>query len=67
MEIYPLYEEKELYGAIQIGNHRFYKVENKISTELVINAKFTHLWILEDNDWKLKRVFSYDHKNAIKN
>ena len=25
-------------------------------------AKFIHLWILEDNQWKLKRILSYDHK-----
>ena len=46
----------------------FIKVVNKIPTEeLKINAKFIHLWILEDNDWKLKRVFSFDHQKAIKN
>jgi len=67
MEVFPLYEENELYGAIQKGDHQFYKVENKIPTELKINAKFIHLWILEDNDWKLKRVFSFDHQKVIKN
>ena len=67
MEVFPLYEESELYGVIQKGNHQFYKVEDKIPTELKINAKFIHLWILEDNDWKLKRVFSFDHQKVIKN
>jgi hypothetical protein len=62
MEVYPLYEDNELYGAIQIGDHQFYKVENNIPTELISNAKFIHLWILEDNDWKLKRVLSFDHQ-----
>ncbi len=67
MEVFPLYEENELYGAIQKGDHQFYKVEDKKPTELKTNAKFIHLWILEDNDWKLKRVFSYDHQKVIKN
>lgn len=67
MEVFPLYEENELYGAIQKGEHQFYKVEDKIPTELKINARFIHLWILENNDWKLKRVFSYDHKKVINN
>ena len=67
MEVFPLYEDNELYGAIQQGDHQFYKVVGKIPTELKVNAKFIHLWILEDNDWKLKRVFSYDHQKVIKN
>ena len=67
MEVFPLYEENKLYGAIQKGDHQFYKVEDKIPTELKTNAKFIHLWILEDNEWKLKRVFSYDHQKVIKN
>ncbi len=67
MEVFPLYEENELYGAIQKGGHQFYKVEDNMPTELKINAKFIHLWILEDDDWKLKRVFSFDHQKAIKN
>ena len=25
-------------------------------------ADFTHVWILENNKWKLKRVLSYNHK-----
>ena len=66
MEVYPLYEEKELYGAIQIGNHQFYKVEGNEPTDLKTNARFIHLWILEENDWKLRRVFSYDHQQVIK-
>ena len=67
MEVFPLYEDNELYGAIQKGDHQFYKVVDKIPTELKVNAKFIHLWILEDNDWKLKRVFSFDHQKIIKN
>jgi hypothetical protein len=66
MEVFPLYDNNELYGAIQTGDHKFYKVENSIPTELDINAKFIHLWILEGNVWKLRRVFSFDHQKVIK-
>jgi hypothetical protein len=26
------------------------------------SAKFTHVWILEDGNWKLKTVLSYYHQ-----
>ena len=67
MEVFPLYDDNELYGAIQTGDHQFYKVENYLPTELEINAKFIHLWVMEETVWKLKRVFSYDHQKANKN
>ncbi len=65
MQVFPLYEENKLYGAIQKGDHQFYKVQDNIPTELTTNAKFIHLWTLENKDWKLKRVFSYDHQEVI--
>ncbi|WP_066441346.1 nuclear transport factor 2 family protein [Chryseobacterium sp. CCH4-E10] len=60
MKIYPLYNNNVLYAFIQEGEHNFaelYKGKwNKGS-----HAKFTILWILEDKNWKMKRVLSYDH------
>jgi hypothetical protein len=67
MQIYPLYEDNKLYGVLQTGEHQFYNVENNTPIDLKSIAKFTHLWILEGSDWKLKIVFSYDHQKAIKN
>ena len=50
----------ELYGAIQKGKHNFQEKQNgKLITVGI--ADFTHLWILESNIWKLKRVLSYNH------
>jgi hypothetical protein len=51
------------YGAIEMGKHRFYKVEPgkpDIPTE---HARFTHLWRQENGRWLLARVLSYDHVN----
>ena len=52
LEVYPLYNNGVLYGAVQTGEHRFFeknmnqpeKPEKAGST-----AKFIHLWILGDN------------------
>lgn len=67
-KIYPLYKRGVLYAAIQTGIHQFYETA-AAKGELLLNkkerlvgkAQFTHLWILENNTWKLKRSLSYDH------
>ena len=64
MEVFPLYKENSqvLYGAIQNGVHDFYQQnEGEVAWKTNI-ARFTHLWIIENGDWKLKRVLSYDHQ-----
>ena len=70
-EIYPLYKKGILYGAMQMGIHQFYeKWADKNAS--ISNAKehfgstarFTHVWLLENGIWKLKRSFSYDHQNT---
>ncbi|MDP3392999.1 serine hydrolase [Sediminibacterium sp.] len=63
IEIYPLYKGKVLYGAIQSGNHKFYeKIAGKKET-YASSAKFTHIWLLENGDWKLTKSLSYDHQD----
>lgn len=62
LEVFPLYNNGILYGAIQTGEHRFFE-KNKDQPEKAGSiAKFTHLWILDNKQWKLKRILSYDHK-----
>ncbi|MBA5793438.1 class A beta-lactamase-related serine hydrolase [Flavobacterium sp. xlx-214] len=57
-EIFPLYKNGELYGAVQNGEHSFSeKRENQAGI-----AKFTNLWELENGEWKLKESFSFDHQ-----
>lgn len=63
LEVYPLYENGKLYGAIQKGIHDFYIKEPNKELYKTSSAKFTHVWVLKNNQWILKRVLSYDHKN----
>lgn len=58
-KVFPL----EGYGAILIGDHDFYTVENGVERKTG-TAKFTHVWLLKDGYWKMARVLSYDHKAA---
>jgi len=62
LEVFPLYDNGVLYGAIQTGEHRFFEKNNDQPEKAGSIAKFTHLWILDNNQWKLKRVLSYDHQ-----
>ncbi|SNR16979.1 nuclear transport factor 2 family protein [Tenacibaculum jejuense] len=60
LKVYPLKKNGELYGAIQKGKHTFHiKKNNKLKA--TGSALFTHVWILNNNIWKLKRVLSYNH------
>lgn len=60
LEVYPLNNNGKLYGAIQRGKHTFQEKQNSVLKTVGI-ANFTHLWLLENNEWKLKRVLSYNH------
>ncbi len=62
-KVYPLYNNGNLYGAIQIGIHNFYETINNGLERFASSADFNHLWIFENNDWKLKRSLSFNHKN----
>ena len=66
MEVFPLEKNGILYGAIQIGVHNFYAVEENKSEYLTSIAKFTHIWILEHGEFKLAKGLSYDHKDFEK-
>jgi CubicO group peptidase (beta-lactamase class C family) len=69
-EVFPLYKKGVLYGALQNGIHQFYE-KSVGKNESLTNAKehfgstarFTHVWLLENGVWKLKRSFSYDHQS----
>ena len=57
-EIFPLYKDGILYGAIQNGEHLFY--ESKESQPG--SAKFSNVWMLENGDWKLTTSLSFGHQ-----
>ncbi len=59
--VFPLMQNGEIYGAVQNGKHRFYANEEGKEEYFTSIADFTHLWILEEDGYKLKRVISYNH------
>ena len=58
LKVYPLNN----YGAIEVGEHRFYKLTPGKPEELVEISLFTQVWKKEGTAWKLARVLSYDHR-----
>lgn len=61
-EIYPLYDNGKLYGIIQNGDHSFYEKQANQPEQFGSAAKFSHLWILENGEWKLSKSLSFDHQ-----
>lgn len=62
LEVYPLYKNGKMYGAIQHGVHSFEFLNEQRTYQKGDIAKFTHVWVLEDGNWKIKRELSYDHR-----
>lgn len=62
LEVYPLEKNGMLYGAIQMGKHRFYAIEKDTAEHLTSVAKFVHVWLIENGNWKFSRGLSFDHQ-----
>ena len=56
-----MYNDGKLYGALQNGKHFFSTDKNMTYEETDNYALFSHLWILDGVEWKIKRVISYNH------
>ncbi|MCB9251495.1 MAG: class A beta-lactamase-related serine hydrolase [Flavobacteriales bacterium] len=67
LEVYPLENNGVLYGAIQIGRHRFYAIEKDKTEHLTSIAKYSHVWLIENGNWKLSRGLSFDHQEKEDN
>lgn len=59
--VFPLYNNGELYGAIQKGVHHFYLRESDKEDVWTSTARFTHVWVMDNEVWKISEVLSYDH------
>lgn len=45
------------FGALHVGEHTFYNNDIPQGT-----GKFIHIWERKGDEWKLKRIVSYEHK-----
>ena len=58
LKVYPVNN----FGAIEIGEHRFFQRLPGKPEKLVEVSLFTHVWKKEADGWKLARALSYDHR-----
>ncbi len=61
LEVFPLYNEGNLYGAVQSGEHQFYIREKNKKDVLGGQAKFTTVWTKKNGNWVMSDILSYDH------
>lgn len=57
LEVYPIKD----FGAIETGRHTFCHVEN--GEQICGTFKFVHIWVMQNGQWKITRIITYDHKN----
>ncbi len=62
LQVFPMKNKGELYGAIQMGTHEFYIAEPGKPLRITGVAKFIDTWLLENGEWKLRYVLSFDHR-----
>ncbi|QEG34944.1 nuclear transport factor 2 family protein [Bythopirellula goksoeyrii] len=64
LSVFPLKKDGTTYAAVQFGAHEFYFTPNGGSANRVSSGRFIHTYFLNEGEWKLKRVISYDHQSA---
>lgn len=57
LKVYPL----DSYGAIAIGEHKFYQTDPGQKERVTEIAKFVCVWTKADRKWKMSHSLSYDH------
>ncbi len=64
-KIFALENNGALYGAVQQGEHRFHLKGSNTEKAGYTIAKFTHVWLLKNGQWKLKSAISFDHQQKF--
>lgn len=58
LKVYPVNN----FGAIETGEHVFYLQINDGTEKLVAQARYTLVWKMENEMWRISRNLSYDHQ-----
>lgn len=61
----PMMKNDRVYGVLMTGKHLFYLSQNGEKERADGLAEYADLWLLQDGQWKMARVFSYNHGPAV--
>ncbi len=64
VKVFPMAGNGAIYGALISGEHLFYITDGGKPEYLDGHALFTQLWTLNNGEWKMSRILSFDHKPA---
>jgi ketosteroid isomerase-like protein len=64
IRLYPMQDGDKAYGMVISGDHLFYVGRKGKKEHAEGLAKFFHLWVFENGEWRMKRIISYDHQPA---
>jgi hypothetical protein len=59
LRVYPISD----YGALEVGEHRFFLTHKGQEEKLDGIGQFTNLWQLKNGEWKMSRVLSYGFRS----
>ena len=64
VRFFPMREGEAIYGAVVTGEHTFHAREPGKPEAYAGRAYFSHLMLLRDKQWRVARIFSYEHVDA---
>jgi hypothetical protein len=62
LRIFPMRRGPDVYGAIVMGDHDFFRTESGKVVKKWSRSSFTHLMLLKEGVWKIARIYSYNHQ-----
>jgi hypothetical protein len=64
VRIFLMRKGEDVYGAVVTGEHQFYVIPEGKPEFLAGTSYFTQLMTVKGKEWKISRIFSYEHVNA---
>lgn len=62
LRIFPMRRGPDVYGAIVMGEHDFFRTQSGKIVEKWARSSFTHLMLKKEGVWKVARIYSYNHQ-----
>lgn len=64
VHFFPLRQGDKVYGVLVNGEHRFYAHPAGQPESLLGQAYFSNLMLLQGKQWRVARIYSYEHVGA---